>query len=180
VAGEDDALRGALNLARLLQAASPKAVPEPGELAPADDLVRRFDLLVTDPNLVDVARSPFEDGYYAYAVEEAAKYVNNLVKQRSGEGNRDGASLMAHVFSLNNPKLRINDLKTPSKQDQQQGYMQILQGLMTGIRNPRAHEHQYLDEPEVALEMLGLCNHLVRVVKGAVRTRKRTSPRRGP
>jgi len=80
---------------------------------------------------------------------------------------------MAHVFSPAKPILRVNDLKTQSKQDQQQGYMQILQGLMTGIRNPRAHEHQYLDEPEVALEILGLCNHLARVIKGAVRTRSR-------
>jgi uncharacterized protein (TIGR02391 family) len=168
----DDALM-AVNLSRLLRDATAKRAAGQAELPPVAHLVQRFDLLVTDTDLVAVARSPFEDGYYAYAVEEAAKYLNNLVKDKSGQQNRDGASLMAHVFSPAKPILRVNDLKTQSKQDQQQGYMQILQGLMTGIRNPRAHEHQYLDEPEVALEILGLCNHLARAIKGAVRTRSR-------
>ncbi len=52
------------------------------------------------------------------------------------------------------------------------GYMQILQGTMTGIRNPRAHEHAYLDEPHNALEILALCNHVVRIVRRATRTKK--------
>jgi uncharacterized protein (TIGR02391 family) len=169
----DDVVSSASNLARLLGEIAPPRQVSAEPLPPVDDLVRRFDQLVTDSDLATVARSPFEDGYYAYAVEEAAKYINNLVKDRSGEKNRDGPSLMSHVFSPGKPILRVNDLKTQSKKDQQQGYMQLLQGLMTGIRNPRAHEHQYLDEPDVALEMLALCNHLVRVVKVAVRTRNR-------
>jgi uncharacterized protein (TIGR02391 family) len=167
----------ALELAKLLRATAGQG-EAPAESAPPDrtevgELLGRFDAVVTDPDLVSVARSPFEDGYYAYAVEEAAKYINNLVKDRSGQHGRDGASLMTHVFSSTKPILRLNPLKTQSQQDQQVGYMQILQGLMTGIRNPRAHEHQYLDEPHVALEILALCNHLARVVKAATRTRNR-------
>jgi hypothetical protein len=44
---------------------------------------------------------------------------------------------------------------------------------MTGIRNPRAHEHNYLDEPHAALELLALANHLFRLVMQATRTRGR-------
>ena len=34
-------------------------------------------------------------------------------------------------------------------------------GAMTGIRNPRAHEHELKDDPKVALELLALANHLM-------------------
>ena len=40
--------------------------------------------------------------------------------------------------------------------------MDIFAGVMAGIRNPRAHEHELEDEPEVALELIILANHLMR------------------
>jgi uncharacterized protein (TIGR02391 family) len=114
----------------------------------------------------------FADGYFALSVEEATKFVEQA---RQGPlGQRPGwAKLMAKVFSKDAPLLRLNDLKTESKVNQQIGYMMILQGTMTGVRNPRAHEHSYLDEPHNALEILALCNHVVRVIRKATRTGKR-------
>lgn len=169
--GNDDALE----IARALQEIAPAPEPElevPGEPPPpVADPLGLFDRIVTDPELVGVARSLFSDGYYALAVEEATKFVNNLVKDRS-KSELDGAKMMAHVFSKDAPVLRVNDLKTESKINQQIGYAMILQGAMTGIRNPRAHEHAYLDEPHNALEMLALCNHVVRVIRKATKTRK--------
>ncbi|MFL5799325.1 MAG: TIGR02391 family protein [Actinomycetota bacterium] len=166
----------ALNLARALRAIAPPPEPEfevPGEPPPpVADPLGLFDQIVTDPELVAVARSLFEDGYYALSVEEATKFVNNLVKNRSGSG-LDGAKLMSEVFLKEKPLLRVNDLKTQSKLDQQKGYGLILQGTMIGVRNPRAHEHAYLDEPHNALEILALCNHVVRVIRKATRTRSR-------
>ena len=53
--------------------------------------------------------------------------------------------------------------------DEQRGYMDIFAGSMTGIRNPRAHEHDLADEPEVALELLVLANHLMRKLDAATR-----------
>ena len=40
--------------------------------------------------------------------------------------------------------------------------MDIFAGVMAGIRNPRAHEHEIADDAEVALEMLIIANHLMR------------------
>ena len=40
--------------------------------------------------------------------------------------------------------------------------MDIFAGVMGGIRNPRAHEHEIVDDPEAALEMLIIANHLMR------------------
>jgi Protein of unknown function (Hypoth_ymh) len=48
--------------------------------------------------------------------------------------------------------------------------MDIFAGAMTGIRNPRAHEHAYLDDPRTALELLALANHLARMARGATRS----------
>jgi uncharacterized protein (TIGR02391 family) len=131
-----------------------------------------YDLLVVEPVLRESTRRLFADGHYSQAVEEAFKCLNNVVKERSGSAG-DGASLMTSVFSLNSPVLKLNRLQTDSQRNQQNGYMQILAGCMTGIRNPRAHEHQHPDEPHVAIEMLALANHLMRLVAGATKSRKK-------
>ena len=135
------------------------------------DVETLYDHVVTDAVLRDTTRSLFTDGYYALAVEEAFKCVNNTVKNRS-QHTQDGASMMRSVFSVKNPLLRLNNLRSQSEHDQQQGYMDIFAGCMTGIRNPRAHEHRYLDEPRVALEILSWANQLLRMVDAATRTRK--------
>jgi len=159
-------------LARALQAAAGQRL---AEAAPVPDGAGLLDALVTEPDLRAVVRQVFLNGHYGLAVEEGFKYLNNLVKRRSGL-EADGSSLMGSAFSMHSPVLKLNDLRTQSKKDQQLGYMQILQGSMTGIRNPRAHEHKYLDEPRNAIELLALCNHLVRLVTNANRARSRRTP----
>ena len=51
----------------------------------------------------------------------------------------DGATLMESAFSPKNPIIRLTPLATASDCDEQRGYMQIMAGSMTGIRNPKAH-----------------------------------------
>jgi uncharacterized protein (TIGR02391 family) len=140
--------------------------------APTDDIEAVFDRVVTDPSLLATTRSLFVDGYYALAVEEAFKCVNNTVKRKAGLAD-DGASLMRTAFSANKPILRLNAFRTLSEKNQQQGYMDIFAGCMVGIRNPRAHEHGHLDEPHVAIEMLAWANHLIRMVNQSKRARNR-------
>jgi len=135
------------------------------------ELGHLYDLLIDDPDLNGCSHQLFENGHYAQAVEEAFKFVNNLVKQRSGLA-ADGSSLMNTAFSANAPVLKLSKLTTQSQRDQQLGYMQMLSGAMVGIRNPRAHEHGHLEEPRVALELMCFANHLVRAIKRATRARK--------
>ena len=125
-------------------------------------LLDRFDQTVTIPALRSASRLLFKDGHYARAVEEAFKCLDNLVKEKSELPDAHGAGLMRTAFSPQNPILKISDLVSKSQKDEQQGYMYIFAGAMTGIRNPRAHEHELVDDPEVALEMLVMANHLVR------------------
>lgn len=135
------------------------------------NIMTLFDALITEPDLRDTTRKVFSDGHYGLAVEEAFKHLNNAVKRRSGLSN-DGADLMRTAFSEKNPILKMNCLKTESQKNQQNGYRDILAGCMIGIRNPRAHEHRYLDEPHAALEMLALANHLLSLVRLAKKSRK--------
>jgi uncharacterized protein (TIGR02391 family) len=136
-----------------------------------------YSLVITDELLKDTTQQLFYDGHYALAVEEAFKCLNNFVKSKSGIA-ADGADLMRNTFTPKNPTLVLNALNTDSQRDQQLGYMDIFAGSMTGIRNPRAHEHKYLDEPQVALEMLALANHLMRMARNA--NKKRRKSRRTP
>ena len=124
-------------------------------------LLDRFDEVVTIPEFHGTIRKLFADGHYSRAVEDAFKCLNNAVKKKS-RLSKDGASLMREAFSPNSPILKLNKFVSGSEKDEQRGYMDIFAGTMTGIRNPRAHEHELKDEPKVALEMLVLANHLMR------------------
>ena len=128
-----------------------------------------FDQIITDVGLRRVSRKPFADGYCTHAVEQAWKYVNKLVKKKSGFTGKDGADLMRRVFSPEKPVLYLSALQTESGQNEQRGYMDIFAGAMTGIRNPRAHEYELADDPRVALEILILANHLLRKLRIAVK-----------
>jgi uncharacterized protein (TIGR02391 family) len=159
-----------LTLARELQVLAAEASPP--RSVPIHDAVAMLDAVVIDPELMAAARKLFVDGHYSRAVEEGYKLLNNIVKRRSGLAS-DGATLMTSAISPGAPLLKLSPLRTQSQRDQQQGYMRILEGSMIGIRNPRAHEHAYLDDPRNAVELLAWCNHLIRVVKSAKRTRRR-------
>ena len=121
-----------------------------------------FEELVTYSQLRQVSGSLFRDRHYARAVEEAFKFLNNAVKEKSEIVNQDGAGLMRSAFSANSPVLYLNAFQSQSERDEQIGYMDLFAGSMTGIRNPRAHDHQLTDAPDIALELLVLANHLMR------------------
>ena len=124
-------------------------------------LLKLFDEIITSPSIRDVGRLLFRDGHYARSVEEAFKCLNNAVKNRSGLLSIDGADLMRTAFSAKDPVLGLNDLSSTSQRDEQRGYMDIFAGSMTGIRNPRAHDHQLNDNPKTALHLLVIANHLM-------------------
>lgn len=74
---------------------------------------------------------------------------------------------MQSVFSAGNPVLMLNAGSSTSEQDEQKGYMQIFSGCMTGIRNPRAHECDWEDSENHALQLLAFANYLVERVENS-------------
>ncbi len=140
-------------------------LPERGSnVGNVQNLLGSFDKQITSAGLVQCTRALFADGHYSVAVEKAFVYLENLVKQKSGLSGKHGSSLMKTVFSAQNPLIRLNAWVTDSDRDEQLGYMEIFAGVMTGIRNPRAHSHNWVDKPEEALELLVLANHLAKKI----------------
>lgn len=96
------------------------------------------------PRIAALARPRFEAGFFGDAVEACFKEVNDAVKRivRDTDGRElDGAGLMTTAFSPRNPIIRLTTLASESDRNIQQGYMQIMAGAMTGIRNPKAHSN---------------------------------------
>lgn len=157
-----------------IQALSGELKSTQGVITPksSDDETRnrlKLSDVVTDSELYKVVHKLFGDGHHARAVEEACKFLNKLIQKRTGSGS-DGADLMRSVFSPNKPLLMINEGESSSEKNEQKGYMDIFAGVMTGLRNPRAHDHEWEDTEERALQLLNMINHLV------LRTRAATKP----
>ena len=125
--------------------------------------------IVSDRELLGLVAPLYDSGHYSHAVEEACKFLDDLVKDKSGRSDLTGSSLMQHVFSPNNPVLALNSGTTESEKNEQRGYMQIITGVMIGVRNPRAHGSGWTDSKEHALQLLSLANHLVEKVKTATK-----------
>ena len=123
----------------------------------------------------DCSRALFEGGHYAPAILEAFKRVNIEVKKASGLEGKDGKDLMSQAFRREKeelPVIRLNQLKSVSEKDEQDGFMFIYMGSMLGIRNPKAHDIVKLDDPVKALEYLALASLLMRRLDERVKSRK--------
>lgn len=109
------------------------------------------------PQIAEVSKKRMSDGYYADAVEAACKTVNSrvrdIVQDMTGE-ELDGAGLMRKAFSPSNPIIRIADVAHKSGHDTQQGYMDIFAGLMTGVRNPKAHENESITKEDALRKLM--------------------------
>lgn len=129
-----------------------------------------LDHLNLHPRIADVATELFQDGYPWEAVFAASKALVNYVKERSGQHNLDGASLVRTVFSKNNPVLAFSDLKDQTDLDEQEGMMHLFEGAVLGIRNPGGHA--FPEGPEQrAVEYLSFISLLAYRVQEAKRRR---------
>lgn len=80
---------------------------------------------------------------YFHAVFEATKGLAQRIRDMSGV-NDDGATLVDRVFSPKQPLLELNTLKTETERSEQLGFMFLLKGCFSAIRNPLAHEPKIL------------------------------------
>lgn len=142
---------------------------------PNEQLIAEFDRRIVDDDLRTATRSRFVAKHYSDAVESGVKALNECIRSKSGS-TLDGDSLMTSVFSVNNPLLRLNRLRSDSDRSEQRGHMMLCQGAVAAWRNPRAHSSQVKDSPEKALMMLENIQHLMEKTKGATRTRAKKAP----
>lgn len=103
--------------------------------------------------IFNFCREELLDQNYFHAVLESIKGIAQRIRDMSGLPN-DGAELVNNAFSVKNPILKINSLKTETEISEQKGFSNILVGLFGSVRNPVAHapktswpmsEHDALD-----------------------------------
>jgi uncharacterized protein (TIGR02391 family) len=125
-----------------------------------------FAITVTEPEIEAVSRDLFASGHYSLSIQEAYKALDKFIGEKAGE-SLSGTSLMDLVFSPKAPLLVWTDRKSKSEQDEQMGYHRLYSGAMLGIRNPVTHEFNWIEDQEIALELLVFAQHLLRKAKVA-------------
>lgn len=125
------------------------------------------------PRIAAVSKKLFDDGHYANVAEDAFIEINDRVKKIFKIVNppatkvSDGDTAMTTVFSLNHPLLKICDISTDSGQNEQKGFMFMLQGAMSALRNPRAHANITITGEE-AMRRLMFASMLMYKIDNAV------------
>jgi len=141
------------------------ALPSPSsEEAAASNI---FTVTVTEPELEQVSRDLFASGFYSLAVQEAYKAIDKFVEAKAKQIGISGTALMDKVFGPSEPILFWSERKTTSEQDEQRGYHRLFSGAMLAIRNPVIHEFDWIEDQEIALELLVFAQHLLRKAKTA-------------
>lgn len=144
---------------------APRMLALPSPTAEGSEPASVFGRLVTEPEIHDVASDLFVSGHYNLAVAEAYKAVDKFVAERVPSLMQSGTTLMEQVFAPGAPHLKWSTMTTPSQVDEQKGYQRLYAGAMLGIRNPTTHEFGWVDEPELALELIVFAQHLLRKAK---------------
>ncbi|MFD4422088.1 TIGR02391 family protein [Agromyces sp. NPDC058484] len=138
-----------------------EATPEtPGELHP-------FETRNIHPDLPSKVRGLYDDGYYPEATFEAFKFVEKEVKRISQLRGLTGNKLMMAAFNEQAPVVHLNGMATDSDKDEQFGYRYIFAGAQSGIRNPRGHETELTDSPDLCLDHLSVASILLRKLDDA-------------
>lgn len=131
-----------------------------------------FGQLAIHPRIFAACHKQFQDGHYREAILNAGIALVEYVKERAGSpvdknGKAlDGTPLMQQVFGTSTPILKVNDLKSPTEQDEQQGMMFLFSGAALGLRNPRAHALDP-DTAEYTVEAIAFLSFLAKVVQTA-------------
>lgn len=136
------------------------------QLAVVPPALDPFDSRNIHPDLPPKVRELFDDGHFPEATCLAFKYLDNKVQQHSGS-SESGFKLMMAVFGGAIPKLPLNPLVTASHKDEQEGFQFVFAGAMRGIRNPRAHDVNIMDDPDICLDHLSLVSLLLRRLEQA-------------
>lgn len=126
-----------------------------------------FAMTIKEPEIGSVSRDLFASGHYSLAVQEAYKAVDKFIGEKTGEQVLSGTQLMEKIFSPTTPVLHWTGRQSQSEQDEQRGYHRLFSGAMLGIRNPVTHEFDWVEDQEVALELLIFAQHLLRKAKAA-------------
>ena len=111
------------------------------------------------PRIAQVSQKLYLDGSYANAACDAFIEVNDRVKRlfqaiKPGEKVPDGDAAMKTVFSANAPLIEFCDCSTDSGANTQKGFMEMLAGAMSALRNPKAHANITIDREDAMRRLI--------------------------
>lgn len=112
---------------------------------------------------------------YFHAVQEAAKSLCNRVRTMSGL-SLDGTELFQTAFSIKNPYIAYNSLRTSSELNQQNGLKEMLCGVIHMVRNVTAHElriHWNVNEKD-AVDILTQISYLHKLLDVCIKVPRTT------
>lgn len=132
----------------------------------AGEILHPFDQRNIHPKLPPKIRKLFDDGHYSDATLTAFKFIDKRVAEFSGT-KESGFKLMMAAFDENKPQITLTPLKTVSEIDEQRGFRFLFSGSTLAIRNPRAHEYEINDDPDLCLDHLVLASLLLRRLEKA-------------
>lgn len=132
------------------------------------------------PKITQVSKKLFLDGSYANAACDAYIEINDRVKRlfqviKPGEKVPDGDGAMETVFSTNTPLIEFCDRSTDSGANTQKGFMEMLAGAMSALRNPKAHANIPIDRND-AMRRLVFASMLMYKIDEAVLYSKIAEP----
>lgn len=93
---------------------------------------------------------------------DAVYFLTDLLREKSDlEG--DGVALVGKALGGNNPRLKINSLRSETDWNVQRGVEQLLRGIYQAIRNPRSHERTQDSETD-AVSIIVFIDYLTRLI----------------
>jgi uncharacterized protein (TIGR02391 family) len=123
------------------------------------------------PEVIKYCQIELMQDNYFHAVFEATKGLAQRIRDMSGI-QADGPALIDRVFSIEQPVLAFNTLRTDTEKSEHKGFAALLKGCFAAVRNPLAHEPKILwDGEDDAADYLSLISLLHRKLDDCVPTR---------
>lgn len=115
-------------------------------------------------------RAELVDENYFHAVLEAVKGIAERTRNMSSL-TVDGADLFNTAFSVKQPILKINALRTDTEISEQKGFSNMLVGLFGTVRNPVAHapKTSWPMSEQDALDILSTVSFIHRKLDNAIK-----------
>jgi uncharacterized protein (TIGR02391 family) len=141
-----------------------------GKMTSADDVKqfarsRRIEKDRLHPRIAQAVWSAYMRGEYDVAVLQAMKAVEVYVREAGSFGPGElGTDLMRKAFHEDNGPLTDKDVE----KSERQARSALFAGAIGAYKNPHSHREVNLEDPDEAMEIVLLANHLLRIVAGRV------------
>ena len=108
------------------------------------------------PAIVASSLGQYRNGHLRDAVLNGVIAVFDMLRARTGL-NLDGKDLVGQAFGLEKGKLVFSEIETETGRNDQKGFLQIYEGIYTGVRNVKAHSLTHdLNEQKAAQYLVTL------------------------